>query len=81
MSSDHPDALNQRKWPGKNELGEALMDVRARLKEDMYNQQTEAAEAPEAAAAASAEGDSMDVDEEDDEDEEEEGDTRLYRAT
>lgn len=51
------------------------MDVRARLKEDMYNQQTDAAGAPEAAAAASAEEDSMDVDENDG------GGNRLYKST
>lgn len=37
LSADDPRALVQRKWQGENKLGEALMDVRRQLKEDMYD--------------------------------------------
>lgn len=36
MQAYDPDVLNPRKWRGKNKLGEALMDVRRQIKEELY---------------------------------------------
>lgn len=40
LTADDPRALVQRSWQGLNKLGDALMDVRRQLKEDMYNADT-----------------------------------------
>lgn len=36
LRTDDPRALIQRNWPGENKLGEALVDVRQQLKEEMF---------------------------------------------
>lgn len=58
----------QRRWPGKNKLGEALMDVRRKLRSEAFG--------------GGQDGDSSDEEEEgEEEEEEEEGNRRAAGST
>ncbi|CAM9516048.1 unnamed protein product [Ectocarpus sp. 4 AP-2014] len=38
LSANDADALIQARWPGRNKLGEALMDVRSQLRDEAYDE-------------------------------------------